>query len=202
MRILAFIEFTAVLIGILGTIAGHLLVIPKGFYVGVFLVGAGIALGGLESVFTRRMGFRVSDDNWEAYAGAPAIVVGLMALIVGAGLMGTAYVLNDRLWRSTVQYLTNRPAPVLLAAGLLLVGMGVLMMLNWRGRLGVAWTFLVYVPRSAAGFILAVGGLIGIGLAGWDWFYPSAFDRYVQHFQQADWSALERWWRSVPGPRS
>jgi hypothetical protein len=59
MRMLAFIEFTAILIGIVGMIAGHFLVIPKGFNLGVFLVGAGIALGGLESVATRHMGFRV-----------------------------------------------------------------------------------------------------------------------------------------------
>ncbi len=202
MRFLAFIEATAVIIGIIAVIAGQFFALPKGFQLGVFLIGAGIALGGLESVFTRRMCFRASDDNYEDYAGAPAMIVGLMALLIGTGLITTAYVLADGLWYSTVHYLTRRPAPVLIAAGLLLIGAGVLMMLNPRGRTGLAWALLVRVPRSLLGFILFVAGLAGIGLGVWEWLQPTAFDRFTRSLpQHFEWRVIDRWWRSLVGLR-
>jgi len=188
-RLLAFFEFTAVIIGIIAVIAGEFFAIPKGTHLGVFLVGAGIALGGLESLATRRMCFRASEEAYEDYAGAPAMIVGLMALMIGTGVIAAAYLLDDGLWISTVHYLTRRPAPVLIAAGLLLIGLGALMMLNPRGRRSLAWTLLVRVPRSLLGFILFVGGLAGIGLGAWGWLEPAAFDRFVGDLpQQLDWS--------------
>lgn len=201
MRFLAFIEFTAVIIGIIAVIAGQFFALPKGFHLGIFLIGAGIALGGFESVWTRRMCFRTSEEQYEAYAGTPAMIVGLMALLIGTGLIATAYLLTDGLWYSTVHYLTRRPAPVLVAAGLLAMGVGTLMMLNPRGRVGRAWTLLVRVPRSLLGFILFVGGLSGIGLGVWEWLQPNAFDRFSRNVQQLDWRAFDRWWRGLIGLR-
>jgi hypothetical protein len=202
MRFLAFIEFTAVIIGIIAVIAGQFFGLSKGFHLGIFLIGAGIALGGFESVWTRRMCFRTSEEQYETYAGTPAMIVGLMALLIGLGIVASAYLLADGLWYSTVHYLTRRPAPVLIAAGLLLIGVGVLMMLNPRGRRGAAWTFLVRVPRSLLGFILVVGGLAGIGLGVWEWLQPSAFDRFTRSLPQPfDWRAWDRWWRSLVGLR-
>lgn len=204
MRLLGFIQFAAVIIGIIAVIAGQLFALPKGFHLGLFLIGAGIALGGLESTFTRRMCFRGSDAAAEAYAGAPALIVGLMALLIGTAFVAMAVILTDGLWSSSVSYLTRRPAPVLIAAGLLLVGIGVLMMLNPRGRRGTAWTLLVRVPRALLGFVVVVGGLAGIGFGVWEWFEPRAFDRFVGTLPQL----LERlrslgsaWFRSAPGAR-
>lgn len=184
MRLLAFIEYAAVIFGIIGVLASQFFAIPKGVYLGVFVIGAGIALGGLEAVATRRMAFRPSDDAYEVYAGPPALIVGLMALLIGTAIIASAYLLADGLWHSTVSYLTRRPAPVLIAAGLLLIGVGVLMMLNPHGRRGWAWTLLVRVPRSLLGFILVVGGLAGIGLGVWEWFEPVAFDGFVRDLRQ------------------
>jgi len=198
-RFLAFIEFIAVIIGIIAVIAGQFFALPKGFYLGIFLIGAGIALGGFESVWTRRMCFRTSEDQYEAYAGIPATIVGLMALLVGSGLIAAAYLLNDGLWYSTVHYLTRRPALLLIAAGLLILGVGARMMLNPRGRRGFAWTLLVRVPRWLLGFILASAGLAGIGLGVWEWLEPLEFDRFVRNVQRLDWRAFERWWKSLSG---
>jgi len=145
----------------------------------VFLIGAGIALGGLESLATRRMCFRPSEDAYEAYAGALALIVGLMVLLVGAGTIAAAYLLADGQWHSTLNYLMRRPAPLLIAAGLLLIGIGVLMMLNPQGRRGTAWTLLVRVPRGLLGFVVVVGGLAGIALGAWEWLEPLAYDRFV-----------------------
>ena len=184
MRFLALIEYSAVIVGIVAVLAGQFFALPKGFHLGVFLIGAGILFGGFESMLTRRMGFRVSDDTWEAYAGVPVMIVGLMALLAGTAIIATAYVLADGLWHSTVNHLTRRPAPLLIAAGLLLIGIGILMMLNPRGRRGLPWTLLVRVPRSLLGLVLVVGGLAGIGLGAWEWREPLAFDRFVRSLPQ------------------
>ena len=179
MRFIAFIEYAAVLVGIVGIFAGQYFGLPKGVHLGVFLIGAGIALGGIESVATRRMGFRTSEENLEAYAGAPAVIVGLMAIIVGAAIIGAAYLLADARWHAAVSYLTRRPAPLLIAGGLLLAGLGVLMTLNPRGRSGMAWTLLVRVPRALLGLIVVLAGLSCIALGAWESFAPLAYDRFV-----------------------
>ena len=183
MRLLAFIEYAAVVAGVIGVLAGRFFALAKGFELGVFLIGAGIALGGIEAVLTRRMPFRSAEDAYEAYAGAPALIVGLMALLVGAGIVAAAYLLSDGLWHSTVNHLARRPAPVLAAAGLLLIGIGVLMMLNPQGRTGWAWRLFVYLPRSVVGLVLLAGGLAAIGLGAWEWFQPQAFDRFLRELQ-------------------
>jgi hypothetical protein len=187
-RLVAFIEYAAVIIGVIAMIAGQFFALPKGFHLGVFMTGAGVALGGLEAIVTRRMCFRLSEDAYETYAGTPAMIVGVMALLVGTGLIAAAYLLADGLWHTTMNYLTRRPAPVLIAAGLLLIGIGALMMLNPQGRTGLAWTLLVRVPRSLAGFILVAGGLTGLGLGAWEWLEPLAFDGFVRKLpQKLDW---------------
>lgn len=179
MRLIAFVEYAAIAVGVIAMIAGRFFALPKGFQLGVFLVGAGIALGGIEAIVTRRMCFRSSEDAYEAYAGAPALIVGIMALLVGTAIIGAAYLLADGTWHSTVNHLTRRPAPVLLFAGVLLIGTGILMMLNPHGRSGFAWTILVYGPRALVGVLIVVAGIAGTGLAAWEWLDPRAFDRFA-----------------------
>ena len=180
MRLIAFIEYAAVVIGAVAVVAGQYFALPRGFHLGLFLIGAGIALGGLESLFTRRMGFRLSEDGFEAYAGPPALIVGLMALAVGAALIASAYLLADARWHSAVHYLTRRPAPALIVAGLLLIGAGVLMMFNPQGRIGAAWTLLVHLPLSVLGLVLIAAGVAGIARGVWEWLEPQAFDSFTR----------------------
>lgn len=180
MRLLAFIEYAAVLIGVIAMVAGQFFALAKGFQFGVFMVGAGIALGGVEGIFSQRMPFRPADDAYEAYAGAPAIIVGLMALLVGAATIVSAYLLADGLWHGTLNYLARRPGPVLAAAGFLLGGTGVLMMLNPQGRRGWAWTLFAYLPRSLLGLVFIAAGLAGIALGVWEFLEPRAYDDFVR----------------------
>jgi hypothetical protein len=201
-RFLAFFQYTAVFVGVIAVIAGQVFALPKGVYLGVFLIGAGIALGGFESVWTRRMCFRTSEEQYETYAGTPAMIVGLMALLIGLGIVASAYLLNDGQWYSTVHYLTRRPAPALVAAGLLLIGVGVLMMLNPRGRRGVWRTLLVRIPRGMLGFVVITAGLASICFGVWEWLEPAAFDRFTRSLPQSfDWQAWDRWWRNLVGLR-
>jgi len=179
MRLLALLEYAAVVIGIIAVIAGQYFGLPKGVHLGLATIGAGIALGGLEGLFTRSMPFRASDDAHEAYAGAPAMIVGLMGLLIGAALIGSAYLLSDGQWHATLQYLKARPAPFLIVAGVFLAAVGTLMMLNPQGRRGLAWLLLLYIPRSLIGLALVLAALAAIGLGAWERLDPAAFDRFV-----------------------
>lgn len=188
MRLLTLLEYAAVIAGIIAVVAGRFFALSKGVHLGVFLIGAGIALGGLESVLTRRLGFRTAEDSGEIYAGAPAVILGLMALLVGAAIIAAAYALDAGRWDATVRLLNARPAPLLATGGLLLMGVGALMTFNLRGRTGLAWLLLVRAPRTLLGVVLVVVGLAGIGLAAWEWREPSAFNRFVRSLQQQfDW---------------
>lgn len=90
MRLTGFIEVAAIAIGIAGVVAGQYFGLPKGVHLGVFLIGAGIALGGLEAIATRRM---------------PAVIIGLLALAVGAAFVASAYLLAEGQWHATVHRL-------------------------------------------------------------------------------------------------
>ena len=202
MRLLTFLEYCAIVVGIIGMAAAKLFVIPKGFYPGLFLVGAGIALGGLESLVTRRMSFRTSSEAGEDYAGTPAVIWGCMALLVGVAVIGSAYLMDAGLWRTTLNYLTRRPAPVLAGSGLVVAGAGALLMFNRSGRRGVWWTLLVRIPKTLVGLVLVVAGLVGVGLGAWDWLDPKAFDRIARGmWERFDLRALDRFWKGVFGAR-
>jgi hypothetical protein len=58
------------------------------------------------------------------------------------------------------------------------------MTLNPQGRIGFAWTLLVFLPRALLGFLLVVAGLTGIGLGAWEWLEPLAFDGFVRKLPQ------------------
>ena len=179
MRLLAFLEYAAVIIGVLAIIAGRFLDLPKGVHLGIVTAGTGVLVGGLEGIFTRRMPFRSADDAYETYAGTPALIVGLMALAAGAAIIWAGYLLAESQWHATVNYLMRRPAPILAGAGLFLIAIGVLMLLNPRGRTGWAWRLLVYFPRSLVGLILVAAGVAAIGLGIWEWLQPQAFQRFA-----------------------
>src|SRR5262245_60536783 len=101
MRLISILLYIALVIGSLGMVAGSFFGIAKFFNLGVFVAGAGFALGGIDSLITRRMVFRSSDEAYENYAGMPSVIVGLMVLAVGAAMVGSAYLLDNEQWHST-----------------------------------------------------------------------------------------------------
>jgi hypothetical protein len=180
MRLVALLQYIAVVLGSVGMIAGQYFGHAKGFNLGVFVAGAGFAVGGIDSLVTRRMVFRPSDEAYENYAGTPAVIVGLMVLVIGAGMIGAAYLLDNEQWHSTLNYLMRRPAPLLATGGLFLVGLGVLMMLNPQGRSSWVWRILVYFPRSLIGLVVIAAGLAVIGLGVWEWFDTQAAHAFIR----------------------
>ena len=184
MRLISFVQYVALVIGSIGMIAGQFFGLAKALHLGVFVAGAGFAIAGIDALVTRRMCFRPSDDVYENYAGAPAVIVGLMVLAVGAGMIGAAYLLDNDQWHSTVNYLMRRPAPLLATGGLFLVGFGVLMMLNPQGRSGWVWRILVYFPRSLVGLVVIAAGLSVIGLGAWEWLEPQGYRAFIKTLPQ------------------
>lgn len=184
MRLIAFLQYAALVIGALGMLASQFFGLPKGFHLSVFVVGAGFAIGGIDSLVTRRMMFRPSDDVYENYAGAPAVIVGLMVLVVGAAMIGAAYLLDVDKWYSTVSYLMRRPGPLLAAGGLYLVGFGLLMMLNPQGRSGWLWRIFIYFPRCLLGVVVVAAGIMVIALGAWEWLDPQAAHAFMKSLTQ------------------
>jgi hypothetical protein len=202
MRIAGFIEYTALVVGGLGMLASHTFDQPKGFQLSLCVVGAGIVLGGLESIFTGRGGFRWASDSGEAYAGTPAFVWGLMLLTTGCAGIGAAYLLAGGSWASMVSQLTRRPGPVLMVGGLLAAGAGFLLLINPRSH-GVAWTLLIRIPKMVMGFALLNLGYIGVVLGIWEWLDPRGFNHVATAFGQTyDLSAVGRSWRGWFGLRN
>lgn len=199
MRFFAFLEYTAVIIGVIGMAASKFFYLPKGFHLGLFLVGAGFALAGLESLFTRRMSFRFASHAGEGYAGTPALIWAAMSLLIGAACIASAYLMEEGLWRSTANGLMRRPAPLLAAGGAIVAGAGALLMFNPRRR-GIWWTLFVRIPKTLLGLLLIAAGIAGIGLGIWEWSDPQAYSRFSrQAWQYFDFRAIERVWRSMIG---
>lgn len=180
MRLLSFLVYAALLIGSIGMVAGQFFGLAKFFNLGILVAGVGFALAGLDALASRRMVFRPSDDVYENYAGAPAVIVGLMVLAIGGAMIGAAYLLDNEQWLSMLHYLTRRPAPVIAAGGLFLIGFGVLMTLNPQGRSSWVWRILVYFPRSLLGVAIVAGGLAVIGLGVWEYLDTKAAHAFMK----------------------
>jgi hypothetical protein len=198
MRLLALLEYTLVIVGVIGMIAARFFFLPKGFHLGIFCVGAGLALGGLESLFTRRMSFRFVTHGG-IYGGAPAVIWGAMLLAVGCAVIAAAYLMEEGLWRATVNATARRPGPAIAAGGLLACGAGALLMFNRVGH-GVAWTLFVRVPKTLLGLLLIAGGVAAVGLGIVEWIDHEAYLRVSRRAGEAlSIDLLQRLWRQFTG---
>ncbi|HEX9179975.1 MAG TPA: hypothetical protein VF859_06245 [Burkholderiales bacterium] len=177
MRMLAFFEYGAVLLGVIAIAAGSFFHAPRAMHIGIFLIGAGIALAGAESVFTREPGFRFRSGAGTAYQGAPAVIWGLMLLLTGSALIAWSYLQSRGLAAGVLAQLARRPAPVLAAGGLLSLGAGAILLFNPGGDRGIWRALLVTVPRSLLGAALALAGIAAVGAGLWEWLDPQAFGR-------------------------
>jgi hypothetical protein len=201
MRIVGFIEYTTLVVGGLGLLASHTFNQPKGIQLSLCVIGAGIVLGGLESVFTGRGGFRWASDSGDIYAGAPALVWGLMLLTVGGAVIAAAYLLADGSWGSVVNQLMRRPGPALIVAGLLLAGAGFLLLVP-PARSSVAWMLFVRTPKMLVGIVLLNLGYVAVVLGAWEWLDPRGFEQVAATFTQTyDLSSAGRTMRGWLGLR-
>jgi len=197
MRILTLLSWTAIVLGAVGIVAGKTFHVLQSLHLGVFLIGAGFALGGLESLVTRRMSLISSSDTGEHYAGAPAVIWGLMALLVGAAAIDAAYLMQAGLWRTTVGQLIRHPGPAFCATGLLLAGAGALLMVR-PDRCSGRWrTFLVRYPRALVGAAILLTGVLAIAIGAGEWINPRGLDHYVRPPHDAYLRAVRETWMTA-----
>ena len=179
MRISAFIEYSAIAVGVLAILAGKYLALPKGIELGGCLIGVGFVLAGLEAVFTRQMSLRFSDYGWDDWMGMPAVIVGMMELLVGLALVGFAYAQNAGQWLTLVNFLSSRPGPVLAAVGLLLSGFGLVVVIM-ADRFGGKLRFIfVGGPQIVVGAAIIIFGAAMISGGTWEWFHHPSFERFT-----------------------
>jgi hypothetical protein len=197
MRLLGFLEFVIVFIGVAGMAAANTYFLPKGVHLGLFLVGAGIALGGMESIATRGMSFRLTTLGTDRYAGAPALIWGWTLLLVGGTLIASAYLIGEGLWAKTVAYEIRRPGGLLSLMGFIVAGIGALVVFNPRSR-GIVWTLLVRVPKTVIGLAIVIAGLAAIGLGIWETVEPLSFARVTRHaLAQIGLAPFDYYWRNM-----
>jgi len=175
MRLLTFLEYAAIMVGAIAIYAGQHYVLVKGVHLGILLIGVGLALGGIESLYSRRMSLRFSEDAAEGYSGFPALVWGTMLLLVGAALIGWAYLLDIGLWPRAERLVKQNPAIVYIVAGLFLAGFSVLLFTDTNANRKLWQTLLLRVPRVIVAVIVLTCGIAVIGAGAWQIVDPPGY---------------------------
>jgi hypothetical protein len=179
LNLLPFVEYCALISGIFIVTAGRKSASEQDVALGMLLVGAALLLGGLASIVTKRMSFRFYASVRAGYAGAAALIAGMMQVIVGGLAVAAAHALATHAWQARLDALLANPWPVLIPLALLLIGAGLLLARRSSSYVGPLGTVLFIVPKT----LTAVAAL-GAGatlLAGWAWkiYDPQAFHAFV-----------------------
>lgn len=173
MRLLTFLEYTAIVIGAIAIFAGRHFGLANGVHIGLFLIGAGLAVGGIESLYSRRMSLRFAEVA--SYDGIPAMAWGAMLLLTGGALIGYAYLLDAGAWPRAARLLQQYPGIAYVAAGLLLVGLSVLLFTDSGSQRKWWQTLLFRVPRVIAALLALTFGIGAIGAGAWQVADPQGF---------------------------
>ncbi|MFN0315784.1 MAG: hypothetical protein ACKVQA_12190 [Burkholderiales bacterium] len=167
MRIISFIAYAAIFFGIAGIFAGDHFGMAKALHLSIFLIGAGLALGGLAALATRRMSMRFSSDPAPSYDGFPALVWGLMLFAIGTAVIGYAYALNSHSWGRVAAVLLRYPGAMVAVAGLFLMGLSVLLFVH-DGSNRPWWNTLLFrVPRILIALVVLVCGVVVAAGGAW-----------------------------------
>lgn len=175
LRLLTFLEYAAILAGAIFLLAGTHFNALSGSPLGIYLIGAGLALAGAEALYFREMSLLFTGETAPRHSGFPAIVWGLMLLCVGGALLGYGYLTQAHLWWRAAATLHRYPGWRYLAAGLFMVGFSILLYVdsgrtrNWLG------TLLLRLPRVVFAAALALGGVIVTAGGAWQMFDTQSF---------------------------
>lgn len=194
MRIATFLAFSLMVFGAIGVAAAHTFGLPKGVHLGIFAIGAGFLIGALESLYTRRLSLRAWGDAAGAYDGIPAVIWGLMLLLIAACAIGAAYAMDAGRWSAVTAHLGRRPGAWYALCGLLLMGAGALAFVNPHGQC-VWWkTLLFRLPRVLFAALLTLAGLIALACGVWEWLDPRDFQNAMRIMLSIIESSLPAGW--------
>jgi hypothetical protein len=197
LNLLPFVEYCALVAGIFAIAEGRRSAAEQDVALGMLLVGAALLLAGLASIVTKRMSFRFYGSARTSYAGATALITGMMLVIVGGLAVATAYALATHVWQAKLDALLTNPWPLLIPLGLLLIGAGLLLVRRSSSYVGPLGTVLFTLPKTLTG-VAALGAGAAI-LVGWAWkiYDPQAFLSFVRLFPDEDMNLLANWWSAA-----
>src|SRR5258706_365203 len=164
---------------------------------GMLLVGVALLLAGLASIVTKRMSFRFYGSARTSYAGATALITGMMQVIVGGLAVATAHALATHVWQARLDALLTNPWPLLIPLGLLLIGAGLFLVRGPPTYDRFIGTVLFILPKTLTG-VAALGAGAAI-LVGWAWkiYDPKAFLGFVRLFPDECMNLLANWWSAA-----
>jgi len=93
LNLLPFVEYCVLVAGIFAIAQGRRSATEQHVALGMLLVGVALLLAGLASIVTKRMSFRFYGSARTSYAGATALITGMMQVIVGGLAVATAHAL-------------------------------------------------------------------------------------------------------------
>jgi hypothetical protein len=179
LNLLPAVEYCVLISGILVVWTGWQSAAERDVALGVGLVGGALLVGGLASIVTRRMSFRFFVDAHAGYAGAAAIIAGVMQLIAGGLAAAAAHALATHTWQARLDALHANPWPLLIPIALLLIFAGLLMMRRSSDRIGPLGTVLYVVPKTLIAIAALVAGVAILGGFGWKIYDPQAFQSFL-----------------------
>lgn len=182
------------IVGALGIAAARYFALPKGLHLGIFAIGAGVLIGALESLYVRRMSLRASNEAAAAYDGIPAVIWGLMLLLIAGCVIGAAYALDAGRWNAVTAYLNQRPGALYVVSGLLLMGLGALAFVNPHGWRPWWKTLIFRMPRVMLAALLVLVGSIALVCGIWEWLYPRDFQKASRVILSIIESSLPNGW--------
>jgi hypothetical protein len=173
------LEYCALISGVLVVWTGWQSAAERDLALGIGLVSGALLVGGLASIVTRRMSFRFYFNPRAGYAGAWAIVAGVMQLIAGGFAAATAQALATHTWQARLDALHANPWLALIPLSLLLICAGLLMIRPLSDRVGALGTVLFVVPKTLIGIAALIAGVAILGGGGWQLFDPQGFHAFL-----------------------
>jgi hypothetical protein len=159
LRLLTFIEYAAIITGAVCLLAGTQFDALRDSHLGIYLIGAGLGLAGIEALYSREMSLIYSGESAPRHSGFPALVWGLMLLCVGGAMIGYAYLTGAGLWPRVETTLARYPGCSYLAAGLLMIGFSIQLFVDSGSTRGWLQTFFFRVPRVVFAVVILLGGI-------------------------------------------
>ena len=169
------------LLSLLLVFVGDRLAIPLLTYFGIACLGLTSAVIGWEAIFTQHMviGGR-RHGNRQTYTGLPAIVQGILFILLGLFLVGVSFMLYTKMnGRELAMQMARHPGfPLILFGALCLMQSVITLMGSHELQAGQRWLVIMnlLISRLLPGIILVVIGFTMTGLGVFEILAPGRFD--------------------------
>jgi hypothetical protein len=124
---------SAIITGAVFLLAGTQFDVLRDSHLGIYLIGTGLVLAGVEALYSREMSLIFSGETAPRHSGYPAVVWGLMLLCAGGAMIGYAYLTSAGLWLRVETTLAQYPGWYYVATGLLTIGLSILLFVDSSG---------------------------------------------------------------------